>query len=87
MKLVDGIIISEIDGQYLVVDAGEGRTRFNGIVKLNKSGAYVAELLKNNTTMERIVADMMEHYEISKEVATDNAQRIIDGFQSAGLLE
>ena len=86
MKLVDGIILSKIDDQYVVVDGSDREERFNGMIKLNKSGAFVADLLKKETTLEEIVAAMMEHYEVTEEAAKKNAQRIIDGFKSVGLL-
>ena len=87
MKLLDDIILNELDGQYVVVDVRDSGDRFNGIIKLNETGAFVAKQLQNNTTMDEIVAAMMEQYEVAEEVARVNAVKVIEAFRKTGLLE
>lgn len=86
MRLIDGVILNEIDGQFVVMDASDRDQRFSGMIKLNKSGAFVAKLLQKEISLEEIIKAMTEHYDITEETAKNNALRVIDGFKSAGLL-
>ena len=87
MKLKDGVLVNEIDGQVLAVDAGNGRERFSGLVRMNKTAGFVAELLQKETSLEEIVKAMTQEYDVTEEVARANAQKVIDAFAGAGLME
>ena len=87
MKLKEGVIINEVDGQTLVVDAGSGRERFNGLIRLNKTGGFILGLLQNDTDMDSIVRALTEKYDVTAEVARVNAAKVIDALAGAGLLE
>lgn len=86
MKLRDGVLIQEMDGKYVMVDAGETENRFNGIVNMNKTAAFIAKQLQSEVSMGDIVKVMTEKYDVSEEVAEVNAKRVIDKLKSAGLL-
>ena len=87
MKLKEGVLVNEIDGQVLAVDAGNGRERFSGLVRMNKTAGFVAGLLQKETSLEEIVKAMTQEYDITEEVARANAQKVIDAFAGAGLME
>ena len=87
MKLKEGVLVNEIDDQVMAVDAGNGRERFSGLVRMNKTAGFVAELLQKETSLEEIVKAMTQEYDITEEVARANAQKVIDAFQGAGLME
>jgi hypothetical protein len=87
MKLKEGVIVNEIDGQTFAVDAGSGRERFNGLVRMNKTGGFIVGLLQNETDMDSIVRALTEKYDVTAEVARVNAAKVIDALAGAGLLE
>ncbi|MBO5985482.1 MAG: PqqD family protein [Lachnospiraceae bacterium] len=87
MKLKEGVIVNEIDGQTIAVDAGNGRERFNGLIRLNKTGGFVIGLLQNDTDMDSIVRALTEKYDVTAEVARVNAAKVIDALAGAGLLD
>ena len=87
MKLREGVIISDIDGQVMAVDSSSDIGRFNGLVRMNQTGGFVAKLLENNMSLDEIIAKMMREYEISEDIASENAKKVLDAFQNAGLLE
>ena len=87
MKLKEGVIVNEIDGQVMAVDAGSGRERFIGLVRMNKTAGFVAKLLEKETDMDAIVDAMTEKYDVTADVARINAQKVIEAFQGSGLLE
>lgn len=87
MKLKEGILIHEVDGQFVAVDAGEGRERFHGILKMNATGYFVAKILQSGASLDDVVKAMTEKYEVSEEVARKNAEKVIDAFSRAGLVD
>lgn len=86
MKLRDGVIINEIDDQVMAVDAGNGHERFNGLIRMNKTAGFVAGLLQKETNLDEIVSAMTAKYDVAEEVARENARKVIEAFESAGLL-
>ena len=85
MKLKDGVILSEVDGEWIAVDAGVGGQRFNGLVRLNKTAAFVVRQMKEEVTIEDIVAAMTEHFDVTAELARQNAEKVIETLQSVDL--
>ncbi|MBQ8117712.1 MAG: PqqD family protein [Lachnospiraceae bacterium] len=87
MQLKDGVIMNEMDGKFVAVDAGAGTERFNGILNLNKTAAFVVKQLEKETTLEEIVQAMTDQYDVTAEVAEENAKKVIEKLQSVGLLK
>lgn len=52
MKLKNEFITHETDGEQIMVSAG---TSFNGIVKSNKTAAFIVNCLKTDTTPAKII--------------------------------
>lgn len=86
MKIKDGVIISEANGSYYLVDSGAQGKRFNGMIKLNKTGAFIAEKLMEETTREAVAAAMCEKYQITEETALKDIDRIVESLGKIGLI-
>ena len=65
MKLKDGFVTHEMDGEQIMVATGEAR--FSGLVRSNATAAFIVECLKKPTTKEEIVAAMLEKYDATAE--------------------
>ena len=83
MKLKD-IIITEANGDYVAVTADGS---LNGMIRMNKTAAFIAEALREETTLEALVDRICGQYEISREIAEDNAKKVVAQLDSAGLIE
>ncbi len=83
MKLKD-ILITEANGEYVAVTA-DGT--FNGMIRMNRTAAFIAEALREETTEDTLVQKICEKYEVSAEVARDNVQKVVAQFKKAGLIE
>lgn len=70
VKLKSGFISQTLDDtQFLVPMAGEA---FSGVVRSNETAAFIVDLLREETTEEKIVDAMWEQYDASREqIATD----------------
>ena len=61
MKLKEGFIPHMVEDEMMIV--GTGSSGFNGVVRTNKTGAFIVEKLKEETTRQQILDAMIEHYE------------------------
>ena len=61
MKLKDGFVIQEMAGETVMVATGEASKEFRGIVRNNKTAAYIANLLLQDTTREEIIINICLH--------------------------
>ena len=85
MKLKDNYITQNIEDTQFMVAVGE--TSFNGIVKSNKTAAFIVDLLKEETTKEQIVDAMCRKYDASRERIAADVDKILDKLRSIGALE
>ncbi len=64
MKIKKGFVLEEVGGSYLAVAVGERTEDFNGLVKLNGTGAFLWNLMKDkDVTSEELVSSVMAAYE------------------------
>lgn len=85
MKLKNGFITQDIDNAQIMV--GTGDTQFNGIVRSNATAAYIVNLLKQDTTEQKIVHSMAEKYDAPKDKIAEDVKGILMKLRSIGALE
>ena len=83
MKLKDTFITYNAAGEHTMV-ATEG---FSGIVRSNKTAAFIIEALKTHTTEEQIVNDMEASYDAPREVIAKDVAAVIGKLRSIGAIE
>jgi hypothetical protein len=71
MKLKYTFVINEVAGQTVAVpiDCADGE---QNIIKTNATGAYILNLLKTETTIDKILEDIKQNYEIPSEEELKN---------------
>lgn len=85
MKLKSDFITQDIeDTQFLV---SVGAESFNGIVRSNRTAAFIVNCLKNETTEEAVVDAMCKKYNASREVIASDLREILETLRSIGALE
>lgn len=87
MKLKEGVIITRNGEEYIVVAAGEAGKSFSGMIRLNRSAAYIAECLQEETTVETLKQCLLGKYEITEEQAAAAIQLVVEKLNGAGLME
>ena len=60
--------------------------QFSGIIKSNKSAAFVVDLLKEEHTEEELVEALFAKYDAPKEVLASDVHDLIDKLKKAGAL-
>lgn len=85
MKLKEGFITKETDGEQIMVAVGSAK--FAGIVRSNKTAAFIVDCLKKDTTKEAIVDAMAEKYDAPKDVISADVEKILAKLRSIGALD
>ena len=67
MKLKYNFVTSEVADKIVAVAVGDDLEKFNGFIKMNDTGAYIFNMLKNDVTEEEIVEAMKKDYEDATE--------------------
>jgi hypothetical protein len=62
MKLKDGFILRKVGRQYVVAATGEASKNFNGMIRMDESGAYAFELLREEVTEQDFLNALAEKY-------------------------
>ena len=73
MKIKEGFILRKVGIQYVVAATGKASEHFNGMMRLNESGAFAFRL--------------MEEYEVSEETARKDVAAFTAALREADALE
>ena len=64
MKIKEGFVLEEVGGSYLAVAVGERAGDFNGMVRLNGTGAFFWNLMADkHVTREELVKEAVKAYD------------------------
>ncbi len=85
MKLKDGFITRQTDGEQIMVSVGD--TKFSGLVRSNKTAAFIVDCLKSETTKEAIVNAMAEKYDAPRDILERDVEGILEKLRSIGALD
>ena len=84
MKLKDTYITHDSDGEQILLDTSSS---FAGLIRSNKTAAFIVECLKEDTTEEKIVEAMFEKYDAPKDVLAKDVADVIEKLRKAGALD
>ncbi|MBP5483040.1 MAG: PqqD family protein [Bacteroidales bacterium] len=88
MKIKDGFILRSICGEYIVVGEGLAQVNFNKMLSMNESAAYLwKEITGKEFTREDLVQLLLDQYEVSKEQAAADVDKLVDTWLTEGVVE
>lgn len=87
MKIKQGFILRKVGIQYVVAATGKASENFNGMMRLNESGAFAFRLLQEGITEDELVGRIVAEYEVSEEAARRDAQAFLARLKEADALE
>ena len=85
MKLKDTFITQKIEDTQFLVAVGEAS--FTGIVKSNKTAAFIVDSLKEETTKEQIVDAMCAKYDAPRERIEADVEIVLNKLRGIGALD
>jgi len=87
MKLKYEFVVNSVAGEIIAVSVGNVAGAFNGYIKLNDTGAFIFNELKNDTTRDDIIEKLMAEYpDASKKDAAESVDELLQKLSEAELL-
>ena len=77
MKLKYNFVVNNVAGQKVAVAVDVSNSDYNSLIKLNDTGVYILEMLKNDVTIDEIVASIKKDFEILPE---QDIEKIVNDF-------
>lgn len=81
MKLKDSFITQDSDGEQIMVSSEKSI-----FVRNNETAAFIVNCLKQETTKEAVVEELLTRYDLSREIAKESVEKIIDKLRSIDAL-
>lgn len=87
MKIKEGFILRKVGIQFVVAATGKASEYFNGMMRLNESGAFAFRLMQQGITEEELTIRLMEEYEVSEQTARKDVAAFTAALRKADALE
>jgi hypothetical protein len=85
MKLNSSFVTKDMPDSQIMVAVGS--SAFSGIIRSNKTAAFIIDQLKNDTTKEQILDAMLKKYDVEPSVAEADIEKILNTLRSIGALD
>ena len=79
MKLKDSFVTCDMDEQMVMISSDA--SVFSGMLKGNKTTAFIIEMLKEETDRESIINAMLEKYDAPKEKISADVDKVIEALK------
>jgi len=64
LKIKEGYVIKSLAGGYVVVTVGDAAKEFNGLIRMNETGAFLwNSILEGADSKEKLITAMLARYE------------------------
>ena len=88
MKLLDGLVLRPLAGEFIVTGEGLSRVDFSKVVSLNATAAYLWEQVQGKDfTAEDLVALLTARYDVDAQQARADVDKMLESWRQAGLVE
>ena len=87
MRIKEGFILRKVGSQYVVAATGKASENFNGMMRLNESGAFAFRLLQEGAAKEELVNRIVAEYDVSEEAARRDVENFLAALGEADALE
>ena len=85
MKLKDGLVMREVAGEYVVLNANAD-VDLHGIVTLNETGATLWNCLQQEGERADLTAALLNEYDVDEKTAMDAAAAFVEKLKERNLL-
>lgn len=85
MKIRDTFIGHDFEEERILVDTGD--RAFQGMIRVNKTAAFIIDCLRTDTTERAIIDCMLAKYEVSREKAEKDVKNVIEKLKGIGAID
>ena len=86
MKLSKEFVLRNFADKYIAVTVNDSADEQNAFITLNKSGAFVWELLQNEISYDDILSEIIKKYDIDANTAKSDLDEFLAAARKAGML-
>lgn len=88
MRIIEGLVLRKLLNENIVTGEGLARVDFSKVISLNETAAYLwNEVQDRDFSLDDLVTLLTDRYDVSEDIARADAQRMLDSWRDAGLLE
>lgn len=87
MKISTEYILREIAGEYVIIPTGQEAMKFQGLITVNETGAFLWKLLNSDVTKEQLVSRLSREYEIDEKTAEMDVEEFLDILEKHTILK
>ena len=87
MKTRKGFRLRELGGDYILIGEGAELVNFNNIITFNEAAAYLWQKVQGREfDVDTLTELLLAEYEVSEEIAREDAQATIDDWKEIGIV-
>lgn len=84
LKTRKGFLLRRLGDEYMAVAVGEASKSFNGMIRLNDTGAFYWKELEKGSSEDELTAKTLEHYEgVDEATARRDVQEFLKNIEVA----
>ena len=87
MKIKDNYMLSEIEGEYIIITIGNIEDGFNGYLKINETGKYIWEQLENEISEEELIKNFSNQYSLDIDKAREDVNSFLSVLKKVDAIE
>ena len=87
MKIKSGFIVRSVGGNRMVVATGERSRQFGGMIRLNESGSFLWNCLKEDVDAATLVQALLGEYDVDEATAKADVEGFLNTLRTAGVLD
>lgn len=87
MKIKTGFVMRKVGGGYVAVPVQERAKEFNGLIRLNETGAFLFKQLSSDRSPEELTGLLAAEYGIGADEAEEGTREFLQTMEENGLLE
>lgn len=87
MKTKKGFRLRELGGDYILIGESVELVNFNNLITFNETAAYLWQKVEGKEfDVEDLTRLLLSEYEVSEDIAREDAQATIDDWREIGII-
>lgn len=87
MKTKKGFRLRELGGDYILIGESVELVNFNDLITFNETAAYLWQKVEGKEfDVEELTQLLLSEYEVSEDIAREDAQATIDDWREIGII-
>ena len=87
MRTKKGFRLRELGGDYILIGESAELVNFNNIITFNEAAAYLWQNVQGkDIDVETLTQLLLEEYDVTEDIAREDAQATIDDWKEIGII-